>query len=142
MSGARELLGAEAVVLATAKQTIASPATTAFVFSPVLYLPGISTWKPGMRLVLIGTATTAGTTSTLTWVVQDADDNAGAIGTPATALTDSTGGTLAGGTGDDYRVIGIRHQQGRPWLKVSVTHATATDSFVCAAVLLGIPASA
>jgi hypothetical protein len=134
---ARDLLGAEVVVLGSAKLTIAAPATTQLTGAS-WNVPTLTGYKPGMRLVLVCQATTAGTTSTLTWVVQDADDNAGSIGTPATAVTDSTGATLAGGTGDDYRVVGIKPQVSRPWLKVSVTHATATDSFVCGASLLGI----
>jgi hypothetical protein len=141
--GARELLGLGTVILASAKQTIAAPATTAFDFGTPndIYLPtvGSSAYQSGMRLLLVCTATTAGTTSTLTWVVQDADDNAGSIGTPATALTDATGSTLAGGTGDDFRCIGVQVQTGRPWLRVAVTHATATDSFVCGVMLLGLP---
>jgi len=136
---AREYLGAEVKILASSKQTLATPSTVAFGTALPVYLPGLANWDPSDRIVLICQATTAGTTSTLTWVVQDADDNAGAIGTPATALVDSTGGTLAGGTGDDYRVIGVKLQNGRPWLKVLVTHATATDSFVCGVTVLGIP---
>lgn len=134
---ARELIGAEFRVLASAKQTIASPATTAFDWgSPNdLYVPSLVGYDPGDRLLLVCSASTAGSTSTLTWVVQDADDSSGSIGTPATAVTD---GTLAGGTGDDNKVFGIRLQNGRPWLRVAVTHATATDSFVCHVNLLAV----
>ena len=134
---ARDLIGAEVAILATAKQTIASPATTAFDWGTPndLYVPSLVGFDQGMRLLLAVTAITAGTTSTLTVVVQDADDNAGSIGTPATAVTD---GTLALSTGDGYTAIGIRLQVGRPWLRVAVTHATATDSFVVGAMLLGL----
>ena len=144
--GARELLGLESKILAFGKITIASPATTAFDFGTPndIYLPAIATSakKSGDRLLFVCTASTAGTTSTLTWVFQDADDTDGGttIGTPATAVTDSTGSTLAGSTGDDTRLVGIKVQAGRPWLRVAVTHATATDSFVCHCTLVAIPA--
>lgn len=141
---ARTLIGAEVKVLAMSKQTLATPSTVAFDFGTPndIYLPTTPgttglLYKSAMRLVLVCAATTAGTTSTLTWVIEDADDNAGSIGTPAAAITS---GTLAGGTADDYKVFGITPQVNRPWLRVSITHATATDSFVATAMLLGIPA--
>ena len=134
---ARTLAGAGYKVLGIGKLTIASPATTALDFGTpddLKLVVGTNSFKGTDRVLLVCTASTAGTTSTLTWVVQDADDNAGNIGTPATAITD---GTLAGGTGDDARVVGVVLQKDRPWLRVSVTHATATDSFVCHCVALG-----
>jgi hypothetical protein len=78
----------------------------------------------------------AGSTSTLAWVVQDADDSSGSIGTPATAVTDGT--SLAAVAGSQQKVVGVKLQVGRPWLKVSVTHGGGTDSYSCTAVLLGI----
>ena len=137
---ARTLVGAGYKVLGQAKLTIAAPATTQLDFGTpddLKLVIGTNSFRSTDRLILVCAATTAGTTSTLTWVVQDADDNAGSIGTPATAITD---GTLAGGTGDDARVIGVRVQQDRPWIRVSVTHATATDSFVCTCVALAVTA--
>lgn len=139
----RSLVGLETKILASSKITIAAPATTAFDFGTPdnIYLPTVASgaFKNGDKILLVCAASTGGTTSTLTWVVQDADDSAGSIGTPATAITDSTGSTLAGGTGDDFRLVGVQLQSGRPWLKVSVTHATATDSFVCHCMVLAIP---
>lgn len=137
---ARSLIGANYRVLGQAKLTIAAPATTALDFGTPddLKLAISSTaLRTNDRLILVLAATTAGTTSTLTWVVQDANDNAGSFGTAATAITD---GTLAGGTGDDARVVGVQIQTDRPWIRVSVTHAVATDSFVCTAVALAVPA--
>jgi hypothetical protein len=137
---ARSLIGAEFKILASAKLTIASPATTSFDFGTPddIYIPTLANYAAQDRIVLCCTASTGGSTSTLTWVVQDADGPSSAIGTPATAVTD---GTLAGGTGDDFRFIGVQLQSGRPWLRVRVTHATATDSFVCHCVVLGFPAA-
>lgn len=136
----RSLIGAEFKILATAKQTIASPATTSFDFGTPddIYLPTLSNYAPQDRIFCVFVATTAGTTSTITWVIQDADGPSSAIGTPATAVTD---GTLAGGTGDDFRIIGVQLQSGRPWLRVRATHATATDSFVCGCMVVALPAS-
>lgn len=134
----RQLIGAEYKVLGFSKITIAAPATANFDFGTPddLYLPSTA-FKNSDRILVVCLASTAGSTSTLTWVVQDAPDNAGAIGTPAAAITS---GTLAGGTGDDNRVLGVLPQAGRPWLRVGVTHAIATDSFVCHALVLAVPA--
>lgn len=94
-------------------------------------------FKPGDRLVCVITASTAGTTDTTTFSVQDAPDSAGSIGTPATAVTT---GSLAGGTGNLYAVVGIQLQNGRPWIRVRATRASGTtDTHVVRAVLLAIP---
>lgn len=135
---ARQLIGAEYKILGFAKITIAAPATTNFDFGTPddLYLPNTA-FKNNDRLLIVCLASCAApTTSTITWVVQDAPDNAGSIGTPAAAVIS---GTLAGGTGDDNRVLGVLPQVGRPWLRVGVTHAIATDSFVCHALVLAVP---
>lgn len=93
--------------------------------------------QPGDRLVAVITASTAGTTDTTSFSVQDADDNAGSIGTPATA---DTVGSLAGGTGNLYAVVGIRPKPGRPWVRVRATRgAGVTDTHVIRCVLLAIP---
>src|ERR1700754_660107 len=93
-------------------------------------------YQPGDRLVVVITASTAGTTDTTTFSVQDAPDSSGSIGTPATALTT---GSLAGGTGNLYAIVGIQLQPGRPWLRVRATRASGTtDTHVVRAVLLAI----
>lgn len=137
---AHSLIGAEVKVLATAKGAISSATTTSFDFGTPddLYLP-TSAFRSADRIILLLDASTAGTTDSLTWVVQDADDNAGSIGTPATAITNATGGTLAGGTGDDYRVVGVDLQSGRPWLRVRFTSTGATDTFITQCTVLAIP---
>lgn len=134
---------ARATLIGSAKQTLATPSTVAFDFGTPndLNLAALAGYKPGDRILVVLTASTAGTTSTATWVIQDADDSSGSIGTPATAVTSAITGALAAGTGDDFSVFAVKFQPGRPWLRVSLTHATATDSFVCSCVVLGIPSN-
>lgn len=137
---ARSLIGAEIKILATAKISVVNT-TTSFDFGTPddIYLPGLSGFKSSDRIVLLLDASTTGSTDSLTWVVQDAPDSSGSIGTPATAVTDATGGTLAGGTGDDYRVVGVQLQTNRPWLRVRATGSGATDTFTCRCTVLAIP---
>jgi hypothetical protein len=135
----------EARVLAKSKVTINSATTTNFDFgtpndiklAAAAGAPG-NGYRPGDRLLVIFDASTAGTTDTVSFSVQDAPDSAGSIGAPATAVTS---GTLTGGTGDQYAAIGVRAQAGRPWLRCRVTSTGATDTFVAQATLLAIPRS-
>lgn len=129
----RELVNAR--TLATMTASIATVTTTNLT-SDVKVAPGAN-FKPGDRLVLVLTMSTAGTTDTTSVSVQDADDAAGSIGTPATAVTT---GSLAGGTGNQFVVAGIKLQPGRPWIRVRVTRASGTtDTHVVRAVLLAVP---
>jgi hypothetical protein len=141
---AREVISPELHVLGTSKVTIATATTTSFDFgtpndidlsSVVSTEPGYL-YVPGDRVLVILTASTAGTTDSLTWVIQDAPDSAGDIGTPATALTT---GTLAVGTSDAFSQISVKLQAGRPWLRIRVTSSGATDTFVTHCTVLGIP---
>jgi hypothetical protein len=141
---AREIISPELHVLGTSKVTISTATTTSFDFgtpndidlaSVVSTEPGY-TYVHGDRVLVILTASTAGTTDSLTWVIQDADDNAGDIGTPATAVTT---GTLAVTTGDAFSQISVKLQSGRPWLRVRVTSSGSTDTFVCHCTVLGVP---
>ncbi len=94
-------------------------------------------FKPGDRLVLVITGSTAGTTDSTSFSVQDAPDNAGSIGTPATAVTTTL---PAGATGNQTVVVGVQIQPGRPWIRVRATRASGTtDTLVVRAVLLAIP---
>jgi hypothetical protein len=135
----------EARVIAKAKVTINSATTTAFDFGTpndiklgaAAGAPG-NGYRAGDRLLVVFDASTAGTTDTVSFSVQDAPDSAGSIGTPATAVTS---GTLTGGTGDQYAVAGVRVQAGRPWLRCRVTSTGATDTFVAQATLLALPRS-
>ena len=134
-----------AKVIATSKQTIASATTTSFDFGTpddinlASAASATAGYTPGDRILIVLTATTAGVTHSLTWVVEDAPDNgSGAIGTTAAADTSLVYGALAEGTGDAYTVIAVKTKPGRPWLRVRATD-TGTDSFVCAAVVLAVP---
>lgn len=126
-------------VLATGSASIATVTTTNIDFGTpddVKVAVGAN-FRPGDRLVVVVTLSTAGTTDTTSVSVQDADDSAGSIGTPATAVTT---GSLAGGTGNQYVVAGIQLQPSRPWIRVRVTRASGTtDTHVVRAVLLAVP---
>lgn len=136
-----DLAGAR--VLGFAKLTLNSAATTAFDFGTPdnLGLAALSTYHHGDRIVVVLTATTVGTTDALTWVIQDADDSAGSIGTPATALTTFLVGALAAGTGDDQTVASVQLQSGRPWLKISATRVGTTDTHVAHCTVLAVPSN-
>ena len=137
---AREMLGGVVKVLGTAKASIATATTTSLDFGTPddINLASNANYSPGDRIVLVLDLSTAGTTDTTGWVIQDAPDSSGSIGTPATAVTDGT--SLTGGTGDQYFVVGVRVQAGRPWLRVRVTRASGTtDTTVAQATVLAIP---
>lgn len=128
-------------VIASSKVTIAAATTTSFDFGTPndVNLAGLSTYTPGARVLVVLTASTAGNTDSLTWVIQDADDNAGNIGTPAAAVTSAVAGALAAGTGDDFSVFAVKVQPGRPWLRVRVTSNGANDTFVTHCTILAVP---
>lgn len=135
----RDLIASNIRVLGTAKVTIATAVTSNFDFGTPDDINLASTTAgahAGERIVVVLDASTAGTTDALSWSVQDAPDSSGSIGTPATAVTQ---GTLTGGTGDQYAVIGVRVQPGRPWLRVRVTRVGTTDTHVCQATVLAVP---
>lgn len=132
---------AAATWLASSKVTIATATTTAFDFGTPndIDLKTIAGYTPGDRILVVLTASTAGTTDALTWVIQDADDSSGSIGTPATAVTSAVVGALAAGTGDDYSVFAVKVQNGRPWLRVSATRVGTTDTHVTHCTVLAVP---
>lgn len=135
----------EVKVLGSAKVSIATATTTYFDFgtpdninlaSTTAGQPG-ALYRPGDRVIAIFDLSTAGTTDTTGFVVLDAPDSSGSIGTTATAVTS---GTLTGGTGDQYAIIGIKVQAGRPWLKLGVVRASGTtDTHVAQCTVLAIP---
>lgn len=132
-----------ATQLAAASQVIAANATTAFDFGTPddIDLEAETGYRPGDRLLLVLSATrAAGTTSTLTFTIQDAPDSAGSIGTPATAVTSGTIPTFAAGTaGHLSNAIAIKLQPGRTWLRVNAVHGGGgTDSFQCHASLYSV----
>ena len=79
---------------------------------------------------------TEGSTNTVSFVVQDADDDAGSFGTAATALTD---GVLTGGVGNQRAVTGVRLQGGRPWLRCRATSTGTTDTIDVSCTVLALP---
>lgn len=98
--------------------------------------PGFG-YRPGDRVFVTLSTDSDGTNNTITLVVQDADDAAGSIGTPATAITD---GTLLSGVGDNQLQTSVVVQPGRPWLKIGVTNSSATDTVLCYCTVFAIPA--
>jgi|SRR6185295_4698289 len=130
--------------LGSAKVTINSATTTSFDFGTPddLNLAGLSAYSPGDRVLVVLTASTGGTTDSLTWVIQDAPDSSGSIGTPATAVTTAVSGALAAGTSDDFSAFAVQVQPGRPWLRVRVTSGGATDTFVTHCTVWAIPNNA
>src|SRR3982751_3971560 len=113
-------------VLATMSGSIAT-ATTVNLTSD-LNLAASSTFKPGDRVFVVIRATTAGTTDSTSFSVQDAPDSSGSIGTPAAA------------TGTQTVVVGVQLQPGRPWLRVRATRASGTtDTLLVSAVVLSAP---
>lgn len=130
-----------AKVLGSAKVTINTATTTAFDFGTPndLNLAALANYRHEDRIMVILSATTAGTTDALTWVINDAPDSAGSIGTPAAATCSFITGALAAGTGDDYTVAAVELKPDRPWLQCEVTRVGTTDTHVCHAVVLAIP---
>jgi hypothetical protein len=122
-------------VVFSGKASIATATTTTI--GADVNLAASSSYRPGDRIVVIFDASTAGTTDTTGFVVQDAPDSSGSIGTPATAVTS---GSLAGGTGDQYAVVAVRLQPGRPWLRLRATRASGTtDTTVVQVMVLALP---
>lgn len=134
---------AAAELLGSAKVTISTATTTSFDFGTPddLNLAALANYDPGDRILVVLSASTAGTTDSITWVIQDAPDSSGSIGTPATAVTSFITGALAAGTGDDRTVAAVQVQPGRPWLRVRVTSSGATDTFVTHCTVLAVPSN-
>lgn len=130
--------------LASSKVTINSATTTSFDFGTPddINLASITGYTPGDRVLVVLTASTAGTTDSLTWVIQDAPDSSGSIGSTDTAVTSVVGGALAAGTSDDASAFAVQVQPGRPWLRVRVTSSGATDTFVTHCSVWAVPNNA
>src|SRR4051794_17454531 len=129
MSGTRWDM-ANLTKIAEAKQTIASATTTSFDFGTPddINLAALSGYTAGDRILIVLTASTAGSTSNLTWVIEDAPDSSGSIGSTAAATTYAVAGALAATTGDDFSAFAVKLQPGRPWIRVRATDS-GTDSF-------------
>lgn len=129
-------------VLGTGSLSIATVTTTNADFGTpddinLEALAAAGTYKPGDRILVMFRATTAGTTDSTAFSVQDAPDNgSGAIGTPATAETD---GTLTGGTSNQTAVVAVKVKAGRPWLRFRATRASGTtDTHLVSVVVLAV----
>lgn len=93
-------------------------------------------FRPLDRIIIVIRATTAGTTDATSFSVQDANDNAGSIGTPATAITTTI---PAAATGNQTVLIGVQLQSGRPWLRIRAVRASGTtDTLAVSAVVLAM----
>lgn len=143
MSNVKWDLGA-ATKLGSAKVTISTATTTSFNFgSPTdINLSAVAGYSPGDRVLVVFTASTAGTTDSITWVVQDAPDSSGSIGSTAVAVTSAVAGALSAGTGDDSSAIAVQVQPSRPWIRTRVTSSGATDTFVTHCSVYAIPNNA
>lgn len=134
----------DARVLGTAAGSIATATTLNLDFGTPddLKVAVGALFKPGDRVLVVITASTAGTTDSTSFSVQDAPDNAGSIGTPAAADT-GTYTLPAAATGNQSLVIPVRIQSGRPWIRVRATRASGTtDTLVVRAVLLAVSRNA
>jgi hypothetical protein len=137
---ARDQLNARVVGTATA--SIATATTVNLDFGTpddIKLAPGAAaTVRPGDRLICVITATTAGTTDSTSFSVQDAPDSSGSIGTPAAADT-GTYTFPAAATGNQYLAVPVKVKAGRPWIRVRATRASGTtDTLVVRAVLLAV----
>jgi hypothetical protein len=139
--GVNDKLGSDIQVLGFAKLTMNTATTTSFDFGTpddinLAAAASLAKLRHGGRVMVLFSATTAGTTDTVSFVVQDADDSSGSIGTPATALTD---GTLTGGTGDQRVLTSVQIQPGRPWLRCRATRTGTTDTHVIHCTVIAVP---
>lgn len=136
-----DLPGAE--LLGSSKVTINTATTTSFDFGTPndIDLSTNANYGHGDRVLIALSASTAGTTDALTWVILDAPDSSGSIGTTAAAEVSFITGALAAGTGDDFTVAAVRLKPGRPWLRVQVTRVGTTDTHVTHCMVLAVPTS-
>jgi len=140
----RDLIDADLVELGSATVTISTATTTNFDFGTPndINLETVTASAPGLdfvhqdRILVIWSAVTSGSTDTVSFSIQDADDSSGSIGTPATAVTD---GTLTGGTGTQYAHTSMRLQSDRPWIRCRVTSNGANDTFVTTCQVFALP---
>lgn len=129
-------------VLGTATGSIATVTTTNLDFGTpddLKLAPGLSaSFRPGDRLFVVVTASTAGSTDASSFSVQDAPDSSGSIGTPAAADT-GTYTFPAAAAGNQTLVFPVKLKANRPWLRLRVTRAAGTtDTLVVRGVLMAM----
>jgi hypothetical protein len=137
-------IAADVKVIGTSVVTISTVTTTNFDFGTPndIKLDTITAAAPGLlyeagyRIVVVFSASTSGSTDTVAFSVQDADDDGGNIGTPGAADTD---GTLTGGTGSQFAVTSVRLRSGKPWLRCRVSSDGTDDTFIAHCTVLAIP---
>lgn len=144
MSTVRGKFDAQLKLLGTSKVSISTATTTSFDFgtpddinlaSLTAGQPG-NGYRPGDRLFVVFHASSNNATDTVSFVVQDANDSSGSIGTPAAAVTD---GTLTGGTGDQFAHTSVVVQPGRPWIRARITSTGTTTTFVGTCSVYAVP---
>jgi hypothetical protein len=133
----RDLFVDDLVLLASSVASKAAATTTAFDFGTPndIVLATLADYPHDGRLIVVFTATTAGTTNTIAFSVQDAPDSSGSIGSVATAVTD---GTLTGGTGNQHAYTTVQVQAGRPWIRCNLTGNGTTDTFACTCMVFAL----
>lgn len=127
------MIGSEIKVLGQFKNVIATATTQ----NSDLRLDTLTNYGSGDRIVVICRAVAAGTTSNISFSVQDALDNAGAInaGSAATAQSEPF---PAPASGDRTVIRGVMPVQGRPWLRLRATNS-GTESYTYSILVLAIP---
>src|SRR3990167_4937331 len=125
-----DMAGAE--LLGSAKVTLSTATTTSFDFGTPndIDVSTEANYDHGDRIMMTLTASTGGTTDSLTWVIEDAPDSSGSIGSTAAAGVSCFTGARAETPGDAFTVAAVRLKPGRPWLRVRVSSSGATDTFV------------
>ena len=98
-------------------------------------------YAPGDRVLVAfaGRAAAAQTTDAITWIVQDADDSSGSIGTPATAVTSVVEGALVGAVTEDVCVLAVTVQNGRPWIRCSGDMQGTSDDYHVSCTVFAVP---
>ncbi len=127
-------------VVATGTASIATATTTALDFGTPddINIAVSANYQPGDRLVLVITANSTGSADANDFIVLDAPDSSGSIGSTAAAVLDRA--LVAAVAGSQSVVYGVKLQPGRPWLRVQVHRASGTtDTTKVVAVLLAIP---
>lgn len=136
-----DLAGLKVLGFATAILTDGTETNFDFGTPNDLDLSGLTDYKNGNRVLVAfaGRAAATQTTDAVTWAVYDAPDNAGSIGTPATAVTSVIEGALVGAVTEDVCVVAVKVQNGRPWLRCSADMQGTTDDYHVSCTVYAVP---
>jgi hypothetical protein len=136
---------AGATVLGVDTLILTDGTTTNFDFGTPddINLAAESGYTPGDRILVVfaGRAAAGQTTDAVTWIVQDAPDDGGSIGTPATAVTSVIDGALVGAVTEDTLVIAVQVQPGRPWIRCSADMQGTTDDYHVSCIVMAVPSN-